>query len=61
MKQHKCIKLSSEERKDFIERIKTNLSASDAELVIGMIDFNEWLQLSVQEKNISIKRPRHLW
>ena len=61
MKQHKCIKLSSEERKDFIERIKTNLSASDAELVIGMIDFNEWLQLSVQEKNISIKRLQKIF
>lgn len=53
--------MSFEERKDFIERIKISLTAGDAELVMGMMDFNEWLQLSVQEKSISINRLQKIF
>lgn len=57
MKQPKQIELTMEERTALIERIKNNaLTAGDAEILTGIIDFNLWLQHSIQEKNISINK-----
>jgi hypothetical protein len=57
----KPIEMSTEERKALIERIKSNMSTADADILLGLIDFNLWLQHSVEEKNISIDRLRRVF
>jgi hypothetical protein len=56
----KQIDLSLDEQKQLKERLKqSNLSADDQQIFLGMIDFNHWLQFSLQEKKINIKRLQH--
>ena len=46
----------------YIERIKTNnLTTGDRDLFVGMIEFNAWLQFSLQEKNISINKLQKIF
>ena len=56
MKQPKPVELSLKDRTDLIERIKNSMSAKDAELLTGLIDFNSWLQYSLEEKKVSISK-----
>ena len=58
MRNPKPIEMSKEEREALIERIKSNMSTADADILLGLIDFNLWLQHSVEEKKISIDRLR---
>ncbi len=54
------IELSIDEQNQLKERLKqSNLSAGDQQIFLGMIDFNHWLQFSLQEKKINIKRLQH--
>ncbi len=56
----KRIELSLDEQKQLKERLKqSNLSVNDQQIFLGMIDFNHWLQFSLQEKKINIKRLQH--
>lgn len=62
MKRPKPVELSLEERTGLIERVKNKtLTDNDAELIVGLIDFNMWLQHSLQEKSISINRLQKLF
>jgi len=61
MKRPKPIELSLEERKALIERIRSNMTSEDAEILTGIIDFNSWLQYSLEEKKISINRLQKIF
>jgi len=61
MERPKPIELTLEDRTGLIERIKSNMSTDDTELLIGLIDFNLWLQFSLHEKSISINRLQKLF
>jgi hypothetical protein len=56
----KRIELTLDEQRELKERLKrSNLSADDQQIFLGMIDFNHWLQFSLQEKKVNIKRLQH--
>lgn len=56
----KRIELTIDEQNQLKERIKqSQLNADDQNILLGMIDFNQWLQFSLQEKKMSIKRLQH--
>ena len=62
MKKPKLVVLSSKDQDSLIERIKTaNLPDNDKEILTGLIEFNNWLQFSVQEKSISIGRLQNIF
>ncbi len=62
MKQSKPIELTLEDRTGLIERIKNNtLTVNDAEILMGLMDFNLWLQFSLQEKTISIGKLQNFF
>jgi len=62
MKKPKLVELSAKDRDGLIERIQTdNLTNSDKEIITGLIEFNGWLQFSLQEKNISINRLQKIF
>ncbi len=61
MKKPKPIELSLEDRTALIERIKSNMTAKDAEILTGIIDFNLWLQFSLEEKKISISKLQKIF
>lgn len=62
MKKQKLVELSSKEQDDLIERIKiANLPDGDKEILTGLIEFNNWLQFSLQEKSMSINRLQNLF
>jgi hypothetical protein len=55
--------MSSEDQNDLIVRIKQNdaISDHDKQILTGLIEFNNWLQFSVQEKSISISRLQNIF
>ncbi len=61
MKRPKPIELSLEDRQKLIERIKNNMTSEDAEILTGIIDFNSWLQYSLEEKKISISKLQKIF
>lgn len=62
MKRPKLIELTLEDRTALIERIKNDsLTTNDIEILIGLMDFNLWLQFSLQEKSISISRLQKIF
>lgn len=62
MTKPKLIQLSSKDQDALIERIQTaNLPDRDKEILTGLIEFNNWLQFNVQEKNISINRLQNIF
>ncbi len=54
MKKPIPIELSLKDQEALLERIRTSMSEKDAEILKGLIDFNTWLQYSLEQKNISI-------
>ena len=61
MHTEKPIEMTSEEHKELIERIKSNMSTADADILLRLIDFNLWLQHGLEEKKISIDRLRRVF
>ena len=61
MHTEKPIEMTSEERKELIERIKSNMNTADADILLRLIDFNLWLQHGLEEKKISIDRLRRVF
>ncbi len=62
MKQPKIIEISFVGKDSLIERIKNNLLIDgDCEILTSLIEFNTWLQFSLQEKKISIWRLQKLF
>lgn len=61
MKRLKSIELSLEDRQKLIERIKNNMTSEDAEILTGIIDFNSWLQYSLEQKKISISKLQKIF
>ncbi len=61
MKRPKPIELSLEDRQKLIERIKNNMTSEDAEILTGIIDFNSWLQYSLEQKKISINKLQKIF
>ncbi len=54
------IELTQAEKAELISRIKSNsLTEDDSDMLIGLIEFNHWLQIQIIEKNISIHKLRH--
>lgn len=51
----KRIELTLDEQRQLKERLKeSNLSTDDQQILLGLIDFNQWLQLSLQEKKVHL-------
>jgi len=51
----KLIQLNSEDQDGLIQRIQAdNLTSNDKEILTDLIEFNHWIQFSLQEKSISI-------
>jgi transposase len=62
MKQPKIIEISIDDKDSLVERIKHNLLIDgDHEILTSLIEFNTWLQFSLQEKSISIWRLQKLF
>ena len=63
MKQPSRIEMSSGDQNNLIVRIKQNdaISDPDKQILTGLIEFNGWLQHTLQEKNISINRLKNLY
>lgn len=58
----KHVFLTVSEQSDLVERIKKGvLSSEDQALVIGLIEFNGWLQEGIREKNITINKLQRLF
>lgn len=56
----KRIELPQAEKTELIFRIKSNqLTEDDSDILVGLIEFNCWLQTRIVEKNISIHKLRH--
>lgn len=62
MEKPKRIEMLSDEQDDFIKSIEeSNLPARYQEIATGLIEFNQWLEFNLQEKNISISRLRKIF
>lgn len=58
----KPIELSFKDREDLLERLKqSNLSDKDRDLMTGLVEFNLWLQYSLEEKKISISKLQKMF
>lgn len=54
--------MSRDDQDNLIKRLRNNsLSSQDKEAIVGLFEFNNWLQTSVQEKNISINRLQKIF
>jgi hypothetical protein len=57
MRKPKPIELSFKDREDLLERLKqSNFPEKDREIFTGLVEFNLWLQHSLEEKKISINK-----
>lgn len=55
-----CIELTLEAQRQLKNRVRqSGLSADDQRILLGIIDFNNWLQFALQEKKINISRLKH--
>ncbi len=61
MKKPIPIELSLKDQEALLERIRTSMSEKDAEILKGLIDFNTWLQYSLEQKNISISKLQKIF
>jgi transposase len=62
MKEPVRIELSLKDQEALLERIKTRTTTDkDAEILKGLIDFNSWLQYSLEQKNISIHKLQKIF
>lgn len=63
MKQPSRFEMSLGDQNDLIVRIKQNdaILDPDKQILTGLIEFNGWLQHTLQEKNISINRLKNLY
>ncbi len=62
MQKPKPIELSFKDREGLLERLKqSNMPAKDTELLTGLIEFNLWLQCSLEEKKISINKLQKMF
>lgn len=60
MEAPKRIELTLEEQNQLKERVRqSGLSADDQRILLGIMDFNNWLQFALQEKKININRLKH--
>lgn len=56
----KRIELSADEKSELIDRIKENsLTPADHDLLIGLIEFNHWLQNALMDKKVTIHKLKH--
>lgn len=56
------IELSLKDQQALLERIKTRTTTEeDADILKGLLDFNRWLQYSLEEKNISIHKLQKIF
>lgn len=56
----KRIELNSKEQSALIERVNiSNLAPEDRDLIVGLIEFNHWLQVAIADKNITIHKLKH--
>lgn len=56
----KRIELNLNEQSELIARIKgSNLAIADCDLIIGLIEFNQWLQTALLNKNVTIHKLKH--
>lgn len=57
----KQIELTIEERDSFRQRINdSDIASNDKDIILGLLDFNNWLQMQLLEKRISISRLRSM-
>jgi len=57
----KQIELIIEERDSFRQRINdSDIASNDKDIILGLLDFNNWLQMQLLEKRISISRLRSM-
>jgi transposase len=62
MQKPKPIEFSFKDREGLLERLKqSNMPAKDRELLTGLIEFNLWLQHSVEEKKITINKLQKMF
>ncbi len=56
------IELSLKDQEALLERMKTGTTTeADADILKGLLDFNRWLQYSLEEKNISIHKLQKIF
>ncbi len=59
MKQPNTVTLTPEQMNEFRQRVESSsLSAEDQGVVLGLMDFNVWLQFELEESKLSIHRLR---
>jgi len=56
----KRIELNADEKSELIDRIKEDsLTTADHDLLIGLIEFNHWLQNALLDKKVTIHKLKH--